>query len=291
MYWFDPGELLYSLAMAYPYLGTNLQSQVKGYLAGEMVRYPPLQDLPYHDSSHNWLGSGIPKEPYAVPFRAQINNWPPVAANITTIYSLWLWSKNTNDYSYAQSHWAQVQSLFNTHQNSLRYYSATDLASRDAANRTTYQSAASLALQTAVAFMASATDFNAYLNRANTDFPDPRGVTSGWSAPVFYGLTPEVGAYLAGQFAGKPQALLQSLETLNSSGVGLLWWYITRVGTHAEVGETAFLTPATAWSHFMAHAYIDKNPQSILAGWLDHPWAVGDLYSIQKIVATIQATP
>jgi hypothetical protein len=225
-----------------------------------------------------------------------------VAANITTIYSLWLWSKNTDDYSYAQSHWAQVQSVFTAHQNSLRYYSdlagvigyyrlATDLSNRDTASRASYQSAANLAMQAAVAFMTSASNFNTYLALANTDFPDPRGVTTGWSAPVFYGLTPEVGAYLAGQFAGQPQALLKSLETLNSSGVGLLWWYITRVGTHAEVGETAFLAPTTAWSHFLAHAYIVKDSQSTLASWLDRPWVSGDLYSIQKIVATIQATP
>ena len=146
-------------------------------------------------------------------------------------------------------------------------------------------------MQTAVAFMTSATDFTTFVNRANSDFPDPRGVNSGWSAPVFYGLTPEVGAYLANQLAGKPEAALQSLETLNNSGVGLLWWYITRVGTHAEVGETAFLAPTTAWSHFLAHAYIVKDPQSKLAGWLDRPWVPGDLYSIQKIVATIQAKP
>jgi hypothetical protein len=302
VYWFDPGELLYSLAMAFPYLDSALQIQVKAYVAGEMGRYPPLQDLPYQVANQNWLGSGIAREPYPIPFRAQINNWPPVAANIVAIYGLWLWSKNTNDYSYAQSHWAQIQSLFNARKSSLRYYAdlsgiigvyrlATDLASRDAGNSAAYVAAANLALQTAVGFMTSATNFSTFLNRANTDFPDPRGDTTGWSAPVFYGLTPEVGAYLAGELAGQPQTYLQSLETLNNSGVGLLWWYITRVGAHAEVGETSFLAPGTAWSHFLAHAYIVEDSPATLAGWLDRPWVVGDLYSIQKIVATIQAKP
>ena len=146
-------------------------------------------------------------------------------------------------------------------------------------------------MQTAVAFMSSSTDFATFLNRANNDYPDPRGVTTGWSAPVFYGLTPEVGAFLAGQINGQPQALVQSLETLNRAGVGLLWWYITRVGTHAEIGETSFLAPTTAWSHFLAHAYILKDAQSKSTGWLDRPWVQGDLYSIQKIVATIQSNP
>jgi hypothetical protein len=302
VYWFDPGELLYSMAMAYPYLGSSLQSQVKSYLSAEMGRYPPLQDLPYQDASHDWLGSGSPRELYQIPFRTQINNWPPVAVNITAIYSLWLWSKNTDDYSYAQSHWAQVQSLFNSRKDSMRYYAdlagaigyyrlATDLETLDPDNNAAYQAAAAIAMQSAVSFMNASTNFNTFLARSNADFPDPRGVTSGWSLPVFYGLTPEVGAYLAGQLGGQPQALVQSLESLNSSGTGLLWWYITRVGTHAEVGETAFLAPNTAWSHFLAHAYILKDVQSKLAFWLDQPWTPGDLYSIQKIVATIQASP
>jgi len=39
----------------------------------------------------------------------------------------------------------------------------------------------------------------------------------------------------------------------------------------------------------MAHAYILGEGRSQLRRWLDRPWGRGDLYSIQKIVATIQA--
>ena len=101
----------------------------------------------------------------------QINNWPPVSANITAIYGLWLWSKNTNDYSYAQSHWSQIQSLYNSRiqtrcvinsdlAGAIGYYRlATDLISRDPANSAGYQSAANLAMQNAVAFMNSYHEF------------------------------------------------------------------------------------------------------------------------------------
>ncbi|MGQ9490412.1 MAG: LamG domain-containing protein, partial [Anaerolineae bacterium] len=47
--------------------------------------------------------------------------------------------------------------------------------------------------------------------------------------------------------------------------------------------------PLAGWSHFMAHAYILGDSRSQLRRWLDRPWARGDLYSIQKIVATIHA--
>ncbi len=292
-YWFDPGELLYTMAMAYPYLSPSLQSEVKNYMSGEMSRYPPLQDLPYNNTSRDWLRSGSQREPYTVPFRAQLNNWPPAAANISSIYALWLWSKNTGDWSYAQNNWSAVQNLFNARKGSLRYYS--DVAGVIGYYRLSIHfgksSEATTAMQTAVSALTSGLNFNAYVTTANNDYKDPRGMTTGWSAPVFFGLTPEIGAYLADQTGGQAQNLINSLESLNSSGNGLLWWYLTRAGEHGEAGETDFLAPVTAWSHFLAHAYILHNNQATLRKYLDRPWAPGDLYSLQKIVAAIQAQP
>lgn len=300
VFWFDPGELLYTLASAYPYLGTDLQAQVRAYMASEMALYPPLQDLPFNDPNHDWLHSGSARELYQVPFRAQLNNWPPVAANITSIYSLWLWSKNTGDYGYAQRNWAQVKNLFDTHKTSIRYYAdiagligyyrlATDLSTRDPANLNLYQAAASEAMNDAVSAMSTGKNFSSYLQIANNDFLDPANQATGVSLPVFFGLTPEIGAYLSNELGGQPQNLVNSLEHYNNTGRGLLWWYLTRAGDHDETGESAYLPPTTAWSHFLAHAYIVNDSQSTLRQWLDRPWTSGDLYSIQRIVATIQA--
>ncbi|MBE0696988.1 MAG: DUF11 domain-containing protein [Anaerolineaceae bacterium] len=41
----------------------------------------------------------------------------------------------------------------------------------------------------------------------------------------------------------------------------------------------------------MAHAYLIGDKRDTLTTWLDRPWGKADLYSIQKIVATIQALP
>jgi uncharacterized repeat protein (TIGR01451 family) len=98
-------------------------------------------------------------------------------------------------------------------------------------------------------------------------------------------MTPEVGLYLREQTNGQAQSYLASRE----QGDGLRWWYLTRVGAHAEVGETSYVAPIAAWSHFLAHAYVVGDPQERLVQWLDRPWGRGDLYSIQKIVAAIHA--
>ncbi len=177
--------------------------------------------------------------------RSSLNNWPPVAANMSAIYAVWLWSKNTGDWQYATDHWAQAQSLFNNRKGSMKYYA--DIAGAIGYYRLATQlnkpTDATNGMNAAVAAMQAGLDFNTYLNRGKTDYPDPRNELTGWSAPVFYGMTPEVGLYLREQFNGAAANHLVSLESLNGKGNGMVWWYITRVGEHAENGETSFLTP------------------------------------------------
>lgn len=44
VYWQDPGELVFAMALAYPYLDTTLQAQVRAHMASEMADFPPLQN-------------------------------------------------------------------------------------------------------------------------------------------------------------------------------------------------------------------------------------------------------
>lgn len=288
-YWHDPGELLYSMALAYPYLDASLQASVKQYMAKEMATYPPLQNLPYSDPARDWLHKGVPRESYDVPFRAQLNNWPPHAATMSTLYALWLWSKNTGDWSYAQAHWSEATALFNSRRTDMSdYYSdiAGAIGYARLAQHFSNANAFNTGLQAAVNAMQTGTNLTAFIDYARTHYLDPPDRATGWYLPVFYGMTPEVGLYLREQTNGQAQSHIASIE----GGDGLRWWYLTRAGTHAEAGETSYVAPSAAWSHFLAHAYIVGDGQETLRKWLDRPWGRGDLYSIQKIVATIQAS-
>lgn len=293
IYWHDPGELLYTLAMAYPYLDPSLQAQVKAYMAAEMQRFPPLQDLEFGQGTQ-WLSRGVPRERYAVPFRSELNAWPPPAPSFSVIYALWLWSKNTGDWSYAQSRWSEITALFNARRNQMLFYADITgaIGYYRLADRFGNAAAKQAGLQAAVNAMQAGLNFNAYRQRAEDMYQDPREIPSGWYAPVFFGLTPEVGLYLREQLGSQAREYLLAKElgdpTLEN---GLRWWYLTRAGAHAEVGETSFVAPNAAWSHFLAHAYILADSQETLRTWLDRPWGRGDLYSIQKIVATIHAQP
>jgi hypothetical protein len=284
LYWHDPGELMYTLAMAYPYLDSTLQAEVRTYIAAAQERFPPLNDLPYGGP---WLAQGTAREPYAVPFRSKLNNWPPVATPLSSLYGLWLWSKHTNDLGYARSHWADATALFNARRNNVRYYAdiAGLIGYARLAKALGDTAAYNQGLAAAVQAMETGRAFPSFLERANQEYKDPRGIASGWSLPVFYGLTPELGLYLREQTNGA--AVNQVLD--RQSGNGLRWWYLTRVGVHAEEGETSYIAPSAGWSHFLARAYILGDDNTRLRGWLDRPWARGDLYSIQRLVATLQA--
>lgn len=285
IFWHDPGELLLTLAQAYPYLDSNLQSDVESYVQVALTRYPIYENLPYDGIP--WLREGIARERFEVPFRSEINNWPPVAANMSAVYSLWLWSKNSGDWSYAQDHWSDIKSFYDSRRGSMLYYA--DMAGAIGYARLALHFNDTSAYQDAVSDVVNALqdgrDFDEFKDRAANDYLDPRSNTSGWSAPVFYGLTPEIGLYLREKTSEEAVEHLASLE----DGNGLQWWYFTRAGVHAELGESSYLTPFTAWSHFLAHAYIVGDSPSKLRPWLDRPWGIGDLYSIQKIVATIQS--
>ncbi|BCX03352.1 MAG: hypothetical protein KatS3mg053_1290 [Candidatus Roseilinea sp.] len=294
LFWHDPGELLLTMAQAYPYLDAQLQADVRAYVAAEMKRYPPLLDLPYGGA---WLTQGVARERYEVPFRSQLNNWPPVGANISAIYAVWLWAKNSGDWAYACASWPQAKALFNARRGTMRFYS--DIAGaigyarlaralRERACAGVMEADVSAGVSTAVSAMSAGmgpTNFDAYAKRAERDYLDPRDLPTGYSLPVFFGMTPEVGRFLREQTGGAALNYLNGKQT----GNGVLWWYLTRAGVHAEHGETSFLLPWTGWSHFLARAYIAGDTQANLRKWLDRPWTVGDLYSIQKIVATIHA--
>jgi uncharacterized repeat protein (TIGR01451 family) len=288
VYWQDPGELLYAMALAYPYLDAALQTQVKMYMAAEMNRYPPLQDSLGCCLAPDWLAKGTAREGYAVPFRNQLNSWPPSAASMSNLYALWLWSKNTSDWSYAQSHWSEATSLFNARRGNMTdYYSdiAGAMGYARMAQHFGNASAYDAGTQAAVGAMQAGKNITTYIDYARNQYLDPRDQSTGWYLPVFFGMTPEVGLYLREQTNGGAQSYLASRE----EGDGLRWWYLTRAGAHAEVGETSYVAPNAAWAHFLAHAYIAGDKQETLRQWLDRPWGRGDLYSIQKTVATLHA--
>jgi len=282
IYWFDPGELVYTLSIAYPYLSSDLQSRVRSYLAAEMNRYPPLQALPWPPE---WLTNGVPRESYPVTFRP--NCWPPPEPPLSTLYALWAYARYTGDWTYVQNRWTQIDALFDRKKGSIDSYAAISGAIGYAriARQLGRTADAAEGEQAAVQAMTRGLNFGQFLTTANARYLDPRDQRTGWRAPVFFGLVPEVGRYISDTNRITATAYLNDLT--DSDGVFL--WYITRLGLQAEIGESSFHGPDLAWSVFLAKAYVEGAGRSTLRRYLDRPWGLGDLYYLQKLIATIEA--
>ncbi len=284
IYWFDPGELVYTLSIAYPYLTDTLKTRVRSYLAAEMARYPPLEPLPW-DTPIPWLTQGVARELYPVSFRP--NCWPPPDPPLSTLYALWAYAQYTGDWAYVQNRWSQIDALFDRKKGSIDSYAAISGAIGYAriAQRLGRTAEMNEGVQVAVQAMTAGLNFNTFKNTANARYLDPRDQTTGWRAPVFFGLTPEVGRYISDTNRITVTNYLSNLTGPN----GVFLWYLTRLGLQAEIGESSFHGPDLAWSIFLAKAYVEGAGKATLRKYLDRPWGLGDLYYIQKLVATIEA--
>lgn len=286
VYWFDPGELVYTLSIAYPYLSPGLQSQVRSYLQAEMERYPPLERLPYPGSA-SWLVNGTRRETYPVTILP--NNWPPPAPPLETLYALWTYAEATGDWAYLQQRWSAIDALFDARKNQVDSYAriAGAIGYARIASHLGHSTAAQEGANVAVSAMAAGTNFATFLSRANGRYPDARPNSyEGTRAPVFYGLTPDVGRYLQDYVGPTVEAYLDAF-TARYDGDYL--WYLTRLGAQVDPGESSFHGPELAWSIFLAKAYARNTSGWQLRPYLDRPWGLGDLYYIQKLVATIEA--
>jgi uncharacterized repeat protein (TIGR01451 family) len=283
VYWFDPGELIYTLSLAYPYLSDNMKGRVRTYLQKEMHTYPPLKPLPWPP---DWLTGGSRREPYSV--TVSCNTWPPPAPPLSTLYALWVYADATGDWSYLSSHWSEIKALFNDKKDGVDSYAAISGAIGYAriASHLGHAAEAQEGQDVAVAAMSAGQDFAAFVETANTRHPDPRDQTTGLRSPVFFGLVPEVGRYLRDT---NGDAVAAYLDTLTGPYHGQFLWYLTRLGLQKEIGETSFHGPELAWSVFLAKAYVQDLSQPELKRYLDRPWGLGDLYYLQKLVTTIEA--
>jgi len=287
VYWFDPGELVYTLSIAYPYLSPDLKSQVRAYLQDEMNTYPPLKQLPWPAQS-TWLSltAGTRREPY--PVAVQPNVWPPPAPPLSTLYALWAYADAIGDWGYLQDHWSQIKALFDNKKGEVDSYADIGGAigyARIAAHLG-HTAEAREGQDIAVTAMTAGQDFATFVEIANARYPDWPNQSKGLRAPVFFGLVPEVGRFLHDT---KNDTVTAYLDTLTDYYDGQFLWYLTRLGIQKERGESSFHGPELAWAVFLAKAYVQSIDPLELQGYLDRPWGLGDLYYLQKLVATLEA--
>ncbi len=300
-YFHNPADTLYTLAIAYPYVNASIQSQLRTYLQQEFTSMAPYKN------DHRGTG-GAYREYNDVPaeVRGNYQTYYDIASSVPTNLSGFIgWNFNPFNfyalYKYAQimGNAQEILTLLsnNGHANPgalpadtvlqprphvlnsyiAGYYGYKGLRqlaglSVDATNESRLTSA----LQKKVQFLPQS-------------FSDVYNM-SVYESGGYLWLVPELGDYLRTNALSTVATSVSNLEKM------LPYWMIPNVdeGTRLEndfYNEGALSHLYDQSSIFLAKAYILKLPQTQLVDYLHNSgmWR-GDLFHIQNIVATLQAS-
>ncbi len=305
IFYATPSETIYTLSAAYPYLSAALQAKVKTYLDSEIASYPPLDGYypPNAGKVSDWKGE---RREYFVPnLNQSFNFWPSRDnfKNVSLVYSIWLYSNNTNNWSYATSNYDSLKSLYTAAKSDGKVTSYPELAGIIGFARIAKQLNKTSDYNDALTFartgFTAAKDFNAFLATAKQNFPNGISPAHGYTTPPFLfqrnvkdtsilsviatHFNRDIGRFL------KDNAKSATTTYVEEVARNIKPWWVSGAGmTH---GENSYITPEIAWTAFMIHAYAMGESAQQLKSYLDAPDRKGDLLYIQKLVAVIEQGP
>jgi outer membrane protein assembly factor BamB len=300
-YWHHPADTLVTLIQALPHLPPELQPQVRAYIQAEFTAYPPY--------AYNHIGwrDGAAREAFDLPpeVSADLVNFPPEGnilgfvwqMNPYSVYALWKYAEMMNDPQLAQQLLTNAQNSsalmvsFRTVPDNqvlaqmpfvhnayiagyLGYLGLERLAGQPESSQIRGELDRLLQLR-ASAFSpdsgyatAAARDEGAYCRTLNV-------------ASNFMFLAPELAAYLRDHALAKVQAAVAEYEAVAP------YWFVSFA--EEGFGENALTPLYDGQAIFLAKALILREAGVGLEKYLDVPaFARGDLFYIQKLVATIQ---
>jgi hypothetical protein len=279
----NTAETLATLGRAYAHVLPATQLKLSAYLQSEYQNFSPLS----HE--HNGWITGTPREPFQLPpeITNAMNSSGPTSSG--TMYTLY---RDYGLWRYAQLNPSQAQSLLTAagRPTSATAFSYPFQFNAAIAGTIGYKGLATLAdnpteanwAQTVLTsqLSARAAGFTKDLGNSNDIANDYTHAMS--VAANFMFMTPELGDYLAHNAHSKVQAALDEYTRIAP------YWFVSRFG--ATYAEGAIQPLYDYEALFQAKAYFQKASREELAKYLDIPaTAVGDLFYIQNLVATLEA--
>jgi hypothetical protein len=327
----NSAEEAFVLSEALPYVSSSLQSQIREYLKVKLADHDPtLHEQAFRQGESNY-GSrpldGNRREYFSIPTAPdpeplEFNVWPPVNPPAETLYMLWRYADATGDWDYlggagaapSGERFDRLKALFAAVPDTPTRYGeiaaaigyARILQHYDLSSDPAYARALSIV----GAGIGAGTDFDAFLDLANTLFIADHG--HAWSFPPFhYALhgpigihfAPEIGRLLRDNALEAVRARVTENPLEGQDGqynaIEARWpeWYLVRgeypptrhFPPRYHYGENHMVTPDIPWALYMVHAYVYEEDAPTLRRYIDVPYGRGDLCHIQRLVAAIQA--
>lgn len=292
-YWHHPGDILYTLIRALPFLPDDLQQETRTYLQSEFSSYPPYQ------YNHTGWKDGAAREAFDSPPEviAGMEASPPSAV----IYGFEGWSFAPHAF-YATWKYAQVfggaKAIFDASRNKLEAPPSDSYLAEMSHVHNAYIAGyiGYLELEKLAGYPES-TQVRQELNRLmalrvsnfSKDLPDSffedrdlRDCRTLAISRNFMYLVPELSQYLQDNALSKVQAALDEYQVIAP------YWFVSKA--EATFGEGITSPMHNLHSIFQAKAQIMNESQEELMRYLDTPaFAVGDLFYIENLIATLEA--
>jgi hypothetical protein len=301
-YFVNPGDTIYTLSIAYPYLSPDLKTQVRNYLQNEFQTY--FDPVMY--ARTGW-DTGAPRELMSFPPEAQADlaDLPPS----TNAGNGFAWSYPQHNF-YAMWKYAEVFPADAVHIYDLAKSKLEVPVAEEATNQYFLEQPYELngwisgyigflGLQefagmsgTDAQLRASVnTELNRLLQLKITQFTKD----SYWYSDEFFRkhldlatnfiyLTPELGDFMQQHLSAQVAAAIDEYETIGA------YWFVSRFDN--VVGEGTMSNLYNYNAVFQAKALIQHQSSADLTPYLDAPaFYVGDLHYIQNLVAVLATAP
>jgi hypothetical protein len=271
----DPSETLYTLLLARPFLGSELQPQADVWLAA--LVQPGLRRTYEPDA-------GESRVPYAVPLQLVRVTEDAVRDDLARLYPLWLWSRTPGAAGWLDQHWQTLRPRLQAPGSQ----PDDDCGNSRLAGLLAYCRLAKAAGDGAAVDEALPRTRQAMRERLMYELAHPRGgvihlmpqgrsVCARWRR-----LTPDVARFLAARAPGVTERLVAQYVDHHRPG----WWLAWNVEQLMR-NETPFQLPSTPLEIFTARALLLREPAARLHGFVDLPWCRGDEFYIQKLALTL----
>lgn len=296
-YWHNPGDILYTLIRALPYLSPDLQIETKDYLQAEFAAYPP------YAYTHIGWKDGTAREIFDLPPEVEADriNFLPETQN-KTIFGGWRFAPQN---FYALWKYAEIfgnaKSIFDASEDRLDPVPSDDYLRDFPHVHNAYIAGylGYLELEKLAGYPESV-DFQQELNRLlnlraatfskdapESWFQDSSKGTTRYCRTLnishnFLYLIPELGLYLHDNALDKVQQAIDAYDVLAP------YWFVSKYDV--TLGEGIINQLYDYQTIFQAKALILKEPRQELAKYLDVPAvAIGDLFYIENLIATLEA--
>ncbi|MHC4751679.1 MAG: outer membrane protein assembly factor BamB family protein [Planctomycetota bacterium] len=281
----EPTDTLLSLAQAYNYIDSNLQQEVKQYVA-RLSSPGGALDGPTGRRRYEPTAGEV-RSLYDVPTEQLFRvNDDITRQTIARLYPLWLWAHVTGDWSGMDRYWQSLRELITEEPNKMQEdcrngylagliaYCRMALWMRDDVAVEKGLAAARNALRERLIY-----EFAHTRGGLITQVPVSRSIFSRWRH-----LTPEVGR-LCENYTAKTHKHLMDVYVDYHRPTWHLAWGVETMWRN----ECPFAFPTLSAEVFAARALILNEPAEKLTRFLDIPWCKADLFYIQKLVFCIEA--